>query len=72
MEVKLENGEVLKAEWIEVWREDNSILVGTKDDVLKCSLEDRDTINNAETKTTITPPSGGDKGENYNEQATSI
>ena len=47
MEVKLENGEVLKAERIEVWREDNSILVGTKDDVLKFSLEDIDTINNA-------------------------
>ena len=47
MKVKLENGEVLKAEWVEVWREDNSILVGTKDDVLKLSLEDIDTINNA-------------------------
>ena len=47
MKVKLENGEVLEAEWIEVWREDNSILVGAKDDVLKLSLEDIDTINNA-------------------------
>ena len=47
MEVKLENGEVLKAEWIEVWRENNSILVGTRDDVLKFSLEEIDTIKNA-------------------------
>ena len=47
MEVKLENGEVLKAEGREVWREDNSILVGTRDDVLKLSLEEIDTINNA-------------------------
>ena len=47
MKVKLENGEVLNAEWIEVWREDNSILVGTRDDVLKFSLEEIDVINNA-------------------------
>ena len=46
MEVKLENGEVLQAEWIEVWREDNSIVVGTRDDVLKFSLEERDDRNN--------------------------
>ena len=47
MEVKLENGEVLQAEWIEVWRENNTILVGTIDDVLKFSLEEIDTIKNA-------------------------
>ena len=47
MEVKLENGEVLQAEWIEVWRENNSILVGTIDDVLKFSLEEIDTIKDA-------------------------
>ena len=47
MEVKLENGEVLKAEWIEVWHENNTILVETRDDVLKFSLEEIDTINNA-------------------------
>ena len=47
MEVKLENGEVLQAEWIEVWRENNSVLVGTRDDVLKFSLEEIDTIKSA-------------------------
>lgn len=47
MEVKLENGEVLQAEWIEVWRENNTILVGTRDDVLKFSLEEIDTIKDA-------------------------
>ena len=47
MEVKLENGKALQAEWIEFWHEDNSILVGTRDDVLKFSLEEIDTINNA-------------------------
>ena len=47
MEVKLENGEVLQAEWIEVWRENNTILVETRDDVLKFSLEEIDTIKNA-------------------------
>ena len=46
MEVKLENGEVLKAEWIEFWHENNSVLVGAKDDVLKFNLEEIDTINN--------------------------
>ena len=47
MEVKLENGEVLQAKWVEFWHENNSVLVGVKDDVLEFSLEDIDTINNA-------------------------
>jgi len=33
MKVKLESGEVLSAKWVELWHENNTVLVGVGDDV---------------------------------------
>ena len=32
MKVKLESGEVLIAEWVELWHENNAVLIGTGDE----------------------------------------
>lgn len=44
MKVKLENGEVLQAKWVEFWHENNSVLVGVRDDVLHFEQEEIDKI----------------------------
>lgn len=33
MKIKLESGEVLIAEWVELWHENNTVLVGAGDNV---------------------------------------
>lgn len=44
MRIKLENGEVLQANWVEFWHENNSVLVGVKDDVLEFKQEEIDKV----------------------------
>ena len=40
MKVELEGGEVLSAEWVEVWHENGTILIGTGDDLKTCELNE--------------------------------
>ena len=40
MKVQLESGEVFNAEWVEVWHENNTVLIGTGDDLKTCELNE--------------------------------
>lgn len=44
MKVKLENGETLNAEWVELWHENNTVLVGTGDDAQTYSIGEIDKV----------------------------
>ena len=44
MKIKLECGETLIAEWVELWHENNTVLVGTGDDAQTYSIGEIDKI----------------------------
>lgn len=48
LRVRLEDGGSVLADWVEIWHENNTVLMGTKDDALTCSIGEIDKIEKGE------------------------